>query len=103
MQAPSAIVVGARVHVRADIKEPKFKWGGVKAGSVGVVTQVSGEKCDVDFPEQKGVVGRGKVQEGGGWMDGGIQAFHYYTLVSSWRGNLWVHCPYHPLHHTLPT
>ena len=67
------------MHVRADIKEPKFKWGGVKAGSVGVVTQVSGEKCDVDFPEQKGAVGHGKVGVGGGgWMGA---SKHFTTIL----------------------
>lgn len=55
---PSTIVVGSRVRVRADIKEPHYKWGKVKHGCVGVVAKLRSDGstpiCDVDFEEQKG-------------------------------------------------
>lgn len=52
----SAIVVGTKVRVKADVKEPRFGWGSVKHESVGVVTELrsDGTSCKIDFPKQSG-------------------------------------------------
>ena len=54
----SSIAVGSRVRVRTGV-EPSTGWGSVKAGSVGVVTEMRNEgvKCQVTFPEQTGWIG----------------------------------------------
>lgn len=43
---------GHAVRVRPDVKEPRFQWGSVSPGSVGVVIQQDNGHAYVDFPEQ---------------------------------------------------
>ena len=40
--------------MRPEVSEPRYKWGSVKAASVGTVTKLSDGECTVDFPEQSG-------------------------------------------------
>ena len=40
--------------MRPEVSEPRYKWGSVKAASVGTVTKLSDRECTVDFPEQSG-------------------------------------------------
>eukprot|EP01062_Namystynia_karyoxenos_P003204 TRINITY_DN11131_c0_g1_i1.p1 TRINITY_DN11131_c0_g1~~TRINITY_DN11131_c0_g1_i1.p1 ORF type:complete len:622 (+),score=115.77 TRINITY_DN11131_c0_g1_i1:82-1947(+) len=49
----SAVAVGARVLVHPSIVTPKYSWGGISPGDVGVVCEVQGDgKRLVDFPQQ---------------------------------------------------
>mmetsp|Transcript_68047 Transcript_68047/g.148334 ORF Transcript_68047/g.148334 Transcript_68047/m.148334 type:complete len:815 (-) Transcript_68047:352-2796(-) len=48
----TSLKVGDKVKVRADISQPKYKWGSVKHGMVGKVHRVDSDgDCMVDFPE----------------------------------------------------
>ncbi len=46
--------VGDRVRVRPSVTVPKYKWGSVTHGSVGIVSSVApgGRDVTVDFPQQ---------------------------------------------------
>jgi len=44
------LVVGDTVRVKNWVKEPKHKWGSVKAGQIGKVKKVDGLSCVVAFP-----------------------------------------------------
>mmetsp|Transcript_22393 Transcript_22393/g.49042 ORF Transcript_22393/g.49042 Transcript_22393/m.49042 type:complete len:901 (-) Transcript_22393:399-3101(-) len=50
--SPSSVVeVGDKVRVRADIREPKYKWGEAKQGMVGRVLRIDDDgDCIVDYP-----------------------------------------------------
>ena len=57
--APTASFrVGDRVRVRQGVERPAYQWGAVRRTSEGTVTRIYGERCDVDFPEQLGWMGR---------------------------------------------
>ncbi len=53
------IRVGDRVRVRPTVDTPKYKWGSVSHGSVGVVTSIApnGRDLTVDFPQQSNWTG----------------------------------------------
>lgn len=51
----SALRVGDKVRVRAEVSSPRYGWGSVKHSSVGTIRDMSGSTdCHVDFPEQSG-------------------------------------------------
>ncbi|XP_030881180.1 E3 ubiquitin-protein ligase HERC2 [Leptonychotes weddellii] len=52
--SPSHIKIGDKVHVKASVTTPKYKWGSVTHQSVGVVKAFSanGKDVIVDFPQQ---------------------------------------------------
>lgn len=65
--------VGDRVRVKKSVKSPAHGWGSVSHSSVGTLTSVSGDSCEIDFPEQSGWDGKlsemirdGEDQSGGG-------------------------------------
>lgn len=47
------IIVGSHVRIRQNVSTPRYRWGSVTTGSIGVVTSIS-ENGDVtvDFPQQ---------------------------------------------------
>lgn len=51
--ADNTIVVGSHVRIKANVSAPRYKWGSILRGSVGVVTAIndSGD-VTVDFPQQ---------------------------------------------------
>ena len=53
------IKIGDRVRVKATVNTPKYKWGTVNHGSVGVVVNISanGRDVAVDFPQQNNWTG----------------------------------------------
>ncbi|XP_039287848.1 E3 ubiquitin-protein ligase HERC2 [Nilaparvata lugens] len=55
---PSAIRVGDKVKVKANVVTPKFKWGSADHSSIGVVTSVTSDgRAVVDFPQQSNWTG----------------------------------------------
>ena len=50
--SPQQIIVGSHVRIREDVSMPRYKWGSVQRGSIGVVTQIKGVDVIVDFPQQ---------------------------------------------------
>ena len=55
VSAQQQIKEGDKVKVKSDIGKPKYDWGKVKKGSVGIVKAVvKGDIVIVDFPEQAG-------------------------------------------------
>ncbi|XP_049844846.1 E3 ubiquitin-protein ligase HERC2 [Schistocerca gregaria] len=54
LSPPPPVKVGDRVKVKQSVRTPKYKWGSVTHGSVGIVTSVSsnGREISVDFPQQ---------------------------------------------------
>lgn len=49
------IGVGSAVQVRPDVETPRYQWGQVKRGEVGVVASVESQVLwKVDFPSCKG-------------------------------------------------
>ncbi|KAK7864133.1 hypothetical protein R5R35_007650 [Gryllus longicercus] len=59
LPGPPPIKVGDRVRVKPSVRNPKYKWGSVTHGSVGVVTGISsnGRDLTVDFPQQNSWTG----------------------------------------------
>lgn len=48
-----AIMVGSHVRIAQNIQNPRYKWGSVPRGSIGVVTAVNENgNVSVDFPQQ---------------------------------------------------
>lgn len=60
--------LGDRVRVKADITQPKYSWGSVKAGDVGVVSYISRTMMSVDFPTQS-------------YWNAAIEEMELYTLT----------------------
>lgn len=50
---PTTIMVGSHVRIRQNVSTPRYAWGSVVYGSIGVVTAVSENgNVSVDFPQQ---------------------------------------------------
>jgi len=45
--------VGDKVRVRSDVQTPKYGWGAVTCGDVGVITRISGDHARVYYPKHK--------------------------------------------------
>lgn len=48
----NTIIVGSHVRIKASVSAPRYKWGSVLRGSVGVVTAINDNDVTVDFPQQ---------------------------------------------------
>lgn len=46
------IIVGSHVRIKSNVSTPRYKWGSVVRGSVGVVTAINNGDVTVDFPQQ---------------------------------------------------
>lgn len=57
------IEVGSHVRIRPNISTPRYKWGSVAHGSIGVVTAINGRNVTVDFPSQFNWTGQLKEME----------------------------------------
>lgn len=51
IESNQQIIVGSHVRIKSNVSTPRYKWGSVVRGSVGVVTAINNGDVTVDFPQ----------------------------------------------------
>lgn len=77
----SGFEVGDRVRVKASVEEPRYGWGDIKAGDVGVIRGVDGEELRIDFEDRVGWIGIASDME---HADGTPSTQEAQILTSEW-------------------